>query len=108
MSYDIGMEIDTGGEWPASVGESHNYTYNVSGMYRVAFGDNGVNNLHGMTGRDAANLLDAAMMYMREHMEEMRQLNPKNGWGDADGALRFLGAIRESALEHPKAVVGVR
>ena len=56
---------------------------------------------------EAAPLIDAAMIYMREHMDEMRALNPPNGWGDADGALRFLGKIREETLKHPKAVVGV-
>ena len=109
MSYDIGMEVDTGARYPASVGEWHNYTYNVSQMFRLAFfGDTGINQLHGMTGKVAAPLINKAMTYMREHMDEMRELNPDNGWGNADGALEFLAKIHERALEHPKAVVGVR
>lgn len=109
MSYDIGMEMDTGGEYPASVGESHNYTYNVSPMFYAAFScEDGIRGLHGMTGKVAAPLISEAMTYMRENMAEMRDLNPSNGWGDADSALEFLGKIHEEAMEHPKAMVGVR
>ena len=107
MSYDIGMEVDTGGEYPVSVGEWHNYTYNVGPMFRKAFGGDGVNDIHGLTGEVAAPLIDKAMTYMREHMDEMRELNPANGWGDAGGALKFLAKIHEEALYHSKAVVGV-
>ena len=37
MSYWVGMEIDTGAEYPAVVGESWNYTYNVAPMFGLAF-----------------------------------------------------------------------
>lgn len=108
MSFDIGMAVDTGGEWPASVGEWHNYTYNVSPMFFRAFGEGGIRKLHGMTGEEAAPLISTAMEYFREHADELRAINPANGWGDYDGALRFLGMILDEAQEHPKALVGVR
>lgn len=108
MSYDIGMEIDAGGEYPESVGEWYNYTYNVSPMFRLAFGGNGVNDLSGLTGEVAAPFLDEAIVYFHEHMDEMRDLNPSNGWGNAEGALRFLENLLTEARTHPKAVVAVR
>ena len=109
MSFDVGMEMDTGGEYPAGVGEWHNYTYNVSPMFYRAFpGDGGLRGIHGVTGAVAAPLINKAMEYMRDHMDEMRALNPSNGWGDADSALKFLAKIHEEAMEHPKATVGVR
>jgi hypothetical protein len=111
MSYDVGMEVDTGAEYPQGVGEWHNYTYNVSPMFGAAFaqfGESGLRVLHGKAGEEAAPMIFAAMTYMREHMDEMRALNPPNGWGDADGAFAFLGGVLAQAHKHPKAVVGVR
>ena len=108
MSYDIWMEIDTGDKHLAGVSEGHNYTYNVFDMYKIAFdNEHGINVLHGMLGADAAPLLNKAMVYMSEHVDEMQALNPENGWGDADGALAFLRSIYEDTLRHPKAMVGV-
>lgn len=108
MSYDIGMEVDTGARYPSSVGEWYNYTYNVSPMLRLAFGsEKGIKLIAGMEGKLAAPLLAEAIGYFREHMDEMRSLNPNNGWGDADSALAFLENIRTQAERHPKAIVGV-
>lgn len=108
MSYDVGMEVDTGAEWPVSVGEWHNYTYNVAPMFALAFeADDGIRSLHGLTGAEAAPRIEAAVRYFEQHMDEMRALNPPNGWGNAEGALRFLRRILEEARAHPKATVGV-
>ena len=108
MSYDVGMEVDTGAEYPADVGEWHNYTYNVSPMFYAAFGDDGLRSLHGKTGEEAAPLISAAMEYFREHESELRAMNPANGWGNYEGAHRFLGKILNEAQQHPKALVGIR
>ena len=109
MSYDAGMEVDTGGERMVPVGEWANYTYNVAPMFRLAFGtEDGVRTLHGKAGAEAVPLIADALAYFTAHREELRALNPENGWGNVGGARRFLVRLLEEAQQHPKAMVGVR
>ena len=107
MSYDVYMVVDTGGTEPAYVTESRNYTYNVSPMFRAALGGKGLNDLQGLSGAEAAVKLTSALAFMVGHRDEMVALNPENGWGDYNGALRFLEGILEDCLKHPKAQVRI-
>ncbi len=106
MSYDVSMVIDTGGLKPAEVCDCGNYTYNVSPMFYKAL-DGGLNGLHGVSGEDAAPRLLAAINYMKDTAAEMKLLNPENGWGNYEGAMKYLGDIVDGCLSHPKAKVDV-
>ena len=59
VSYDVSLEIDTGGEYPAAVGcDNHNCTYNVAKMFHLAFtGDKGLYAIEDLTAADAAPLV---------------------------------------------------
>lgn len=106
MSYDVHMEIDTGRQM-AAVADAGNYTSNVSPMWRKAIPEEGVRGLHGLTGEEALWKLRIGIEYMETHMDKMRAMNPTNGWGNAEGALSYLEAIRKVCEEHPKAKVYV-
>ena len=60
-----------------------------------------------MVGHDAQPVLEKAISYMISHMDEMREMNPPNGWGDAEGALLFLRNILDNVQLHPLAIVYV-
>jgi hypothetical protein len=61
--------------------------------------------LHGISADIAAPLLRAAAEWGSEHLGELRKENPKNGWGDADGALEYLRKLRDGCETHPRAQV---
>lgn len=108
MSWDVYAKIDTGGAEPATVGEAGNYTYNVSQMYYDVLGGDGLRGLHEMVCAEALPLINEACAKMVADPEKYRAMNPPNGWGDYEGALRYLQGIGEMCAEHPKAKLAVR
>lgn len=107
MSYDVGMQIDTGNH-QASVGISYSYTYNVAPMFVKAFsGGEGIYTLVGITGEKAISVIKDAIAYFDTHKDALKLLNPENQWGDFDGARALLVNILEIAKEHPRATVYV-
>lgn len=107
MSWDVDIIINTGIE-DSSVEECGNYTYNVSPMYYNSFNlEEGLRGLHQMGCEDAIKHLNIAINKMESDPEKYRAMNPKNGWGDYEGALNFLKRIRKDCTKHPKAKVGV-
>jgi hypothetical protein len=108
VSYDVNLEIDTGGKHPATVGnDDMNYTYNCAPMFRRALGGNGINNLHGELASDMLPRLRAAVSHMAENPDIYEPMNPANGWGDYKTALQFLEHILLNAAAHPKATFRV-
>lgn len=106
MSYDINLKIHTGIE-EAIVIECGSYTYNVSAMYYEAFGENGLRAIDDMKAGDAVPILKKAIIYFIEHEEELKLLNPENGWGDYEGAKRYIENILVECKLHPACTVRV-
>jgi hypothetical protein len=107
MSYDVWMEVDTGGRSPASVCESANMTSNVAPMWRRAIGGDGVAGFHGHPGSECIPLLRKGIANMQDNPAEYEAMNPDNGWGDYEGAVEYLRQLLDMALAHPKAVFHV-
>jgi len=124
MSYDTSIIIDTGGEYPAEVEEVGNYTSNVSLMYHLVlpgpyqgggkyngYGESeprgGLPGLSGLPCPEAAEILEKAIADMITRREEMTSLNPPNGWGNYESALKYLQRIYWACLKHPKATLAV-
>ncbi len=108
MSYTVYLEVDLGGPEPSCVEHEHlNYTYNVSPMFREALGGEGLNDLHGIEAGVAAQRLGHAIGQMAYpgNREKYEAMNPPNGWGDHQGAIRFLQRLRAICEAHPKARV---
>lgn len=96
--------------------EDLNYTYNVSPMYFTAFAEvakgspfeeKGIRGLDGATGEAVVPHLKAALDYFRAHAEQLREMNPPNGWGDYGGARMVLDRLHDWALAHPQGVFRV-
>lgn len=107
MSWDIWLEVDTGGPEPATIAhEPLNYTYNVSPMYRLA-GLGTPSEWDGKPADEVYRITTVVAKTMVERWDECVALNPENGWGDAGGALDFILHVRRVCADHPRATVRV-
>lgn len=104
MSWDIWAEIDTGGEHPARVGESFNYTYNTSRMLYAVGID--WNELTGKPLTEVLPVLKTGLGVLHAEPERFKAMNPPNGWGSYDGLCRVLQEVIAEFEKHPKAVLG--
>lgn len=112
MSYDVDLVMQTGPKMWATVAECGNMTWNVGGMYRLALPSTedraaGLPGLDGLRAEVASPLLRAASKAMAEDPERFRALEPENGWGSYEGALRYLRGILAACEDHPWATVQV-
>lgn len=76
-----------------------NYTFNVAPMFQLALGKDGIKQLNELNREEAIELLKVGIKDMKEKPEIYKKLNPKNGWGNYEGALDVLVKILE-ALQH--------
>jgi hypothetical protein len=105
MSWDVWLEMDTGGPIKTEVSESFNYTHNCNCMLR----DVGIewSEMRNMKGKDVVFMLDIAIEKLKSDPEKYRKMNPSNGWGSYDSLLSVLERIVEDFSMHPKATLGV-
>lgn len=104
MGWDIRAEIDTGGEYPAEVGRSFNYTYNTSPMlYEVGIS---WRDLLGKPMTEVLPVLKDGLAKLQAKPEHFRTMNPANGWGSYDGLVEVLKEMILEFSEHPKATLG--
>jgi hypothetical protein len=104
VSYDVWLEIDTGGGNTAYVFD-RNMTSNVAPMWREAGAD-----LAEMDGKPAVDCWPAlanACDNMVDNPEKYKAMNPPNGWGSYDTCLDFLRSIRDACQEHPACTVRI-
>jgi len=106
VSYDVHLEIDTGGEHPAYVTENQSPTYNLGPMFCEALGAP-LRSLDGKLASEALPIVSAALVAMAADPAKFKALNPSNGWGDFDGAINFLRWLQSECSAHPKATVRV-
>lgn len=57
--------------------------------------------LAGHSARELVPLLEAAIAWGFEHLDDLREDNPDNGWGNAEGALLYLLDIKNVCEAHP-------
>jgi hypothetical protein len=102
------MEIDTGGESPASVDDVGNYTYNCGDMFAAALGFD-LSDLRGRTGAACIADLERAVAHIRhpDHRAEYEAMNPPNGWGSHAGAATYLERLLAACRSHPRATVAM-
>lgn len=109
MSYDISFRRKVENmEGELYLNESFNMTSNVGPMYDTAAA-NGfwIGDLDKMNTKDVVAKIQPIYGYMIEHPDEMRTLEPENGWGDYESALKFLKEIIVTCLDHPECFVEV-
>ena len=89
MSYDM------------SIGnETFNYTYNVSKMWYSCYKKKGIRKHYGLTGKQAIPVLQGLYTHMILNNEKLKEYNPVNGWGDFDGALKFVSDLMKASVNN--------
>lgn len=105
MSYDVWLEIDTGGPEPAAVSDSRNMTSNVAPMWRKAGCD--IAKWHGRSALYFGETLARAIQVIEDDLAAYTEMNPDNEWGDVNSCLDFLHELRSDCVANPKAIVRV-
>lgn len=106
MSYDIHLEIDTGGPEYAMVEDVGNYTWNCGAMFANAIGC-GLGELDGQNAGEWSNKLAAGVAHMLANPSIYLPMNPENGWGDYESATQYLSKLASACARHPKARIRV-
>lgn len=105
MSYDIYLQMDTGGPKPRDLGYDWNYTSNCAPMWREAGAD--LAEFDGKLAGECEPILAAALVVLRAEPERFRAMNSPNGWGTYDRLLPKLEQLRAIFADNPKATVKV-
>lgn len=104
MSWDFSMVMDTGGPELVCVEGGLNYTYNVSPMFYDAIPlKDGIGGIDGERARDVIEALRSGLSKMQDNPDRYIPMNPENGWGDYEGAMRLLESLIRWAAKHPEA-----
>lgn len=106
MSWDVSLVINTGIK-EVQVFDAGNYTCNVAPMYFEAIGGEGLRSFDGLIANYVGLELGRVIEEMKRDPDKYEKMNPKNGWGNYEGAVRFLKKIREGCLDHPLATVRI-
>lgn len=109
MSVDVYLyfELNTGREIREVEAFTANYTHNVSDMWRKAGCYDAIYRGEGKLAKDILPALEQGYANMSSNMGAYAELNPKNGWGDCESALVWLGEYIEACRNNPMAHVHV-
>ena len=107
MSYDVYFEkprcSHCGREETTEAQE--NYTSNTSFMWDEAGAP--IREMDGLPAYFVAPLFERAARHIRENMEHYEKQNPPNGWGDAEGTIKFLWRLAGHCAEHPETFIRI-
>ncbi len=104
MSYDIWLTILTEENERITISDIGNYTSNVSNMWCKALG-HPLKRLNQKKASDVIDVLIKAISDMNKEPKEYKTMNPKNGWGDYQGAKDYLETLFKECQKHPKAII---
>ena len=83
---------------------SFNLTYNLSPMLWAA-GMPAWREFIGMRAGDAGPIWQAVADELRRDPDKYKAMNPANGWGDYEGAVKVISALAAACARHPSARV---
>jgi len=86
--------------------EVGNYTSNVAPMWTDALGES-LRHLKDRKAADVLTQLEQAIHKMQTNPDHYRAMNPKNGWGDYEGALAYLQRLHEGCRRWPDGVIWI-
>ena len=88
-------------KWMDDEIEVGNHTYNVAPMYSKAMGIT-ISDLDGKKCNEVIPLLRKGILEMEANPAMYKAMNPKNGWGNYESALKFLEEIYNKCLDNSK------
>jgi hypothetical protein len=96
MSYDIKIG-----------NKSFNYTFNVAEMWYRAVPTHGIKVIDSMLAGEAYYKLCKIRQYMEENYEQLKMIEPDNGWGTFNGAYDFICKLTLACLDDDEALCEV-
>lgn len=106
MSYDVWLEIDTGGKEPAMVADCGNMTSNVAPVWRAAFCD--VALFDDRQAGDCVRHLVRGLENLHRDPDSFSSLVRGDGsWGCVQDAIEYLEKLLTVFRAHPKCTVRV-
>ena len=83
---------------------NENYTSNVAPMFVHCFKD-GIHVINNENANVGGRILFDLLGHFLDNKEELEKLNPTNGWGDYDGALKLIRDMVKASMKAPNAAV---
>ena len=80
---------------------------NIGPMFNLAFGGYWVDIINGEVAREVHLKIDKAVKEMEESPNKYKALEPKNGWGSYEGALKYLKKLNSECWEHPDYIINI-
>jgi hypothetical protein len=98
VSYDGWIMLRIAEDDAHELEEIGNYTSNVSPMWTLALTEvmgerTRLSDTEGWSCERAAPILAKALAVMERDIDALRALEPSNGWGDYEGAAKYLGRV---------------
>lgn len=81
-------------------------TYNLSPMFTDVLNGVYLGKFAGAPCVEAAGPLASAAERLRSEPDKYRAMNPENGWGTYEGAVKYLETFAQVCAEHPEAKIG--
>lgn len=99
----MSLDIDIGKHFSA------NYTHNVTPMWERLGCYNALYKSDGKRAKNIRPYIEHALILADSEttMSHLREMNPKNGWGDADRAVKWLVQVYIACVQHPNAKVRI-
>lgn len=106
MSLDICLQADVGGPELVEVdGCDWNMTHNVTPMWRLAGVYESLYESKGQLAGEHIEKLRAGVNHMKANPDAYKNLNPANGWGSYEVALKWLKEVLTGFERCPKAII---
>ena len=97
----MSLDINFGTDFEA------NYTHNVVPMWKYLGCFEALYRSAGKTPKEILPTLSAALAKGLLEFPELEKLDSENGWGDAEGAMKFLFKVCLAAAQYPDSEIGV-
>lgn len=86
---------------------SKNITHNVNKMWIEAGIYEALYESEGKTAKDIIPILIKGLENMVQNPSKYKKLNPTNGWGSYDGAVRWLTDLIIEFKDYPDGIIGI-
>lgn len=86
---------------------SKNSTHDVAPMWKKAEIFDELYESNGKQPKEIVEQLEQGLFMMQIHSDKYKPLNPKNGWGNYESAIKFLLEVIEACKLYPEAIIKI-
>lgn len=103
LDFSLYLKCEDAGDGQEHIKEllDMNITHNVAPMWREAGCYEALYKSEGDLAKDHVDAVSKAVLFMLADREKYEEMNPSNGWGDYEGALKWLQEVRNAMERYP-------